>query len=86
MWQKEFALPVTSKCSVILTHKFLQPKTKVSGGCCDENPAVASNTPLPTPEINQKKVYKKCPAKSEAKVKRGIKPKLLKGEKEKPVK
>ena len=66
--------------------KPLQTKTKIEGGYCDENPAVASSTSLPTPELNQKKVYMKRSAKNEAKVKWGVKPKLLKGEKKKPVK
>ena len=72
LWQKEFASPVTSNHSVILTCKLLQLKTKVSNGCCDENPALASITPLPIPELNQKKIYKKRSAKNEAKVKQVV--------------
>ena len=38
----------------------------------DESDAVVSNT-VPTPEINQKRVYKKYSVKNEAKVKKAVK-------------
>ena len=67
LWQKEFASPVTFKHPIILMHKTLQPKTMVSGDCCDEKPAVASNTPLHIPEFTQNKVYKERSAKMKLK-------------------